>query len=133
MLFEVRALPAEEYAAWMQDQIELAAQFQPIGTDLVTPLPTGDPASGEALFTELGCNSCHTPDGSQLVGPTVLGLGERAATRIDGYDAEQYLRESILLPCVQVIDGFTCVMPQNFGERLEAKDLADIIAYLLEQ
>ncbi len=133
MLFDVKALPPDEYDAWMQDQIDLAAQFQPIGTDMETPLPAGDPASGEALFTELGCNSCHTLDGSQLVGPSLLGVGERAGTRIDGYDAQQYLRESILLPCDYVVEGFTCVMPQNFGERLEAKDLADLIAFLSEQ
>jgi cytochrome c oxidase subunit 2 len=133
MLFDVTVLPADEYDAWMQQQIELAAQFQPIGTDLESPLPSGDPAHGEALFTDLGCSSCHTTDGTQLVGPTLLGVGERAESRIDGYDVQQYLRESILLPCDYVVEGFTCVMPQNFGERLEAKDLADIIAYLLEQ
>lgn len=133
MLFEVEVLPAAQFDAWMAEQVRLASQFQPIGTDMTSPLPPGDAARGATLFTDLGCVACHSLDGTQIVGPTAQGIGERAAGRIGGYSAEQYLRESILLPCNYVVEGFTCVMPQNFGERLEAQDLADLIAYLLEQ
>lgn len=133
MLFEVEVLPAAQFDAWMAEQVRLASQFQPIGTDMTSPLPPGDAARGATLFTDLGCVACHSLDGTQIVGPTAQGIGERAAGRIEGYSAEQYLRESILLPCNYVVEGFTCVMPQNFGERLEAQDLADLIAYLLEQ
>ncbi len=133
MLFDVVAVPEQEFAAWMGEQIELAGQFQPIGTDMEEPLPEGDAVDGEALYAELGCDSCHSLDGTPLVGPTMEGLGERAAERIPEYDAVTYLRESILLPCEHVVEGFTCVMPQNYGERLEAEGLADLIAFLTEQ
>ena len=133
MLFDVEVLPAAQFDAWMAEQVRLASQFQPIGTDMTSPLPSGDTARGATLFTDLGCAACHSLDGTQIVGPTVQGIGERAANRIEGYSAEQYLREAILLPCNYLVEGFTCVMPQNFGERLEAQDLADLIAYLLEQ
>lgn len=134
MLFNVVAVPQEEYAAWMDEQIALASEFQPIGTDMESPLPTGDAARGEQLFNEeLGCNSCHSLDGSTLVGPSLQGISERAGSRVDGFDAETYLRHSILLPCEYVVEGFTCVMPQNYGERMEAQDLADLIAFLMEQ
>jgi len=131
MLFDVEAVSRDGFDTWMQDLVE--RQGEPIGTDLESPLPAGDAANGEVLFVELGCTSCHSLDGSALVGPTVQGLGQRAVTRIPDYSAEQYLRESILLPCEFVIDTFTCVMPQTFGERLDAQSLSDMIAYLLEQ
>lgn len=133
MLFDVQVIPREEFDGWMDEQIELASQFQPIGTDMETPLPEGDPANGEALFTELGCESCHSLDGTQIVGPTLMNMGERAGEQVEGMAAEAYLREAVVDPCAHVMEGFTCVMPQNFGERLEAQGLADLIAYLQEQ
>ena len=134
MLFNVNVVPRDEFNAWMDEQIVLASQFQPIGTDLETPLPIGDATIGETLFTEeYGCNACHSLDGSTLVGPSLQGISQRAGERIDGYTAEQYLRESILLPCDYVVDGFECLMPQDYGDRMEAEDLANIIAYLLTQ
>jgi len=134
MLFNVHVIPRAEFDAWMADQIELASQFQPIGTDLETPLPIGDATRGDTLFHEqFGCNACHSLDGSTLVGPSLQGVSERAGNREDGYTAEQYLRESILLPCEYVVDGFQCLMPQDYGDRMEAQDLADVIAFLLEQ
>ena len=134
MLFDVVAVPEAEFQAWMNEQVELAMQFQPIGDDMEQPLPEGDPARGEQLFAqELGCNACHTLDGTQLVGPSLQNISETAEERIEGYDAITYLRESILLPCEYLVDGFTCVMPQNYGERLDAEGLADLLAYLMEQ
>jgi cytochrome c oxidase subunit 2 len=101
-------------------------------------LPTGDPARGEALFSDakpashgpLGCIACHSVDGSTGVGPTAVGIAGRLPA---GYDsAEYYLREAILLPEAYKVPGFESIaMPPNFGNRLTAQDLADIIAYLL--
>jgi cytochrome c oxidase subunit 2 len=133
MLFDVLVLPPDEFAAWMDEQVLLASQFQPVGTDLTTPLPAGDAGRGAALFSSLGCAACHSLDGTRIVGPSIKGIGQAAGARIAGYSAEQYLRESIVLPCDYIVEGFTCVMPQDFGQRLEAQDLADLIAYLLEQ
>ncbi|MGF1505391.1 MAG: c-type cytochrome, partial [Anaerolineae bacterium] len=103
------------------------------GTDLTTELPPGDAARGELLFGEgYNCISCHSLDGTDGVGPSIQGLGDRAATRIADYTAQEYLRESILLPCDYVVAGSPCVMPQDYGERMTYQDLADLIAYLLE-
>lgn len=132
MLFDVNALDRAEFEDWLAAEIE-AQKVAKIGTDLETPLPAGDPANGAILFTEQGCTACHSLDGTRLVGPSLQGIGQRAASRKAGYEAELYVRESILLPCEVVVEGFTCVMPQDFGERLTAQNLADLIAYLLEQ
>ncbi|HUN21979.1 MAG TPA: c-type cytochrome [Anaerolineales bacterium] len=114
-------------------------------------LPAGDPVRGEELVTKLGCLGCHQTAGG--AGPAWFadqtangeGIGTRAGNRFGeaGYTgaattAEEYLRESIVQPNANVVnkeDGtpyIAGVMPQNYGtERLEAQDLADIIAYLL--
>ncbi len=116
------------------------AAFAAIGQDMESPLPAGDPARGEALFTgaqpapdgkTLACNACHTVDGTVLVGPSLQGIASKPLP--EGYDAlEYYLRESILKPATYKVPGFENVnMPENFGERLDAQSLADLIAYML--
>jgi cytochrome c oxidase subunit 2 len=134
MLFEVQAMPREEFDAWMADKV--ASLGDVVGTAEVpdaATLPPGSLGEGETLFGSLGCQSCHSLDGSPLVGPTVQGIGQRAAGRIEGYSTEQYLAESIVRPCDYIVSEFTCVMPQNFGERLTAADLSNLIAFLSEQ
>ncbi len=95
-------------------------------------LLTGDPANGEALFSSLGCSGCHalTPD-TVLVGPSLVGVGERAAERVDGMDAPAYLRQSLTDPSAYVVEGFTPVMP-SFAH-LENAEIEDLIAFLMAQ
>jgi len=137
MLFDVHAVPREEYDAKIAEYIEEDANFIPVGTDMSNPqpdgvMPPGNASAGELLYTELGCNSCHTTDGTALVGPSFQGIATRAGSRIPGTPAEEYLHESIVLPCEYVVSGFQCVMPQTYGtESLEAQDLADLTAWLL--
>ena len=64
---------------------------------------------GADLFAKNACNSCHTVDGSPLVGPSLKGVfgkseafEEGAATTVD----ENYLRESILQPQAKIVKGF---------------------------
>ncbi len=137
MLITLDVLAADEFAAWMEGRAaEVVAAEQAAGeVDLGAEAQTlvGDPVAGLALYNGLGCQACHSLDGMQLVGPTFQELGQRAAERRDGYTAEAYLAESILRPCDFVVEGFVCVMPQNYGDRLTSQDLADLMAFILEQ
>jgi cytochrome c oxidase subunit 2 len=133
MLFKVTALEPAEFDAWLAEEIRKASEFQPVGTEITTILPAGNAATGSALYTSMGCAACHTLDGTTLVGPSFKGLGNRAASRKPGYSATLYLHESIVQPCAHGLPGFTCVMPQDFGDRLSAQDLADLIAFLQQQ
>ncbi len=49
-----------------------------------------------------GCIACHTipdvPDAVGIIGPDLTTIGANAASRIEGYEAEQYIRESLLDP-----------------------------------
>ncbi len=131
MEIAVEVLEPTAFDAWLGER--MARQGQPVGTDLESPLPSGDVARGEEVFLSLGCDSCHgTEDG---VGPALTGLGDRARARageMDDMTPEYYLREAILLPCEYETPGYNCqVMPNNYGERLDPQQLADLIAYLL--
>jgi cytochrome c oxidase subunit 2 len=133
MLINVEVMAPEAYAAWMGGQAAAVAAAQEAEAAAEGQVLTGDPASGEQLYISVGCNACHSLDGSAVVGPSFQGLSERAGTRIEGTSPEDYVNQAILHPCDFVVEGFTCVMPQNYGERLTAQNIADLEAFLLSQ
>ncbi len=101
----------------------------------------GDAARGEELYNQVtigsasapGCVTCHSiePD-VVLVGPSHAGLAGRAGTYVEGVSAEDYLRESITDPNAHIVDGFTPdVMYQNYSTELQARDVNDLVAYML--
>ena len=76
-------------------------------------------AKGAEIF-EGNCKSCHSLDGSRIVGPSFKGLYGAARTMEDGtaVDAdENYIRTSILNPNDQIVEGYPAAMPvQNLSE-----------------
>lgn len=133
MMITLNVMDTTEYAAWMDGEAEAVAAAQEVDLETEVLNLTGSVDAGEALYNELGCVGCHTLDGTERVGPSYLGLGDRAATRIEGRTAEEYIIESILNPCEFVVEGFTCVMPQNYRDQLDAQGLADLLAFTLAQ
>src|SRR5262245_44109291 len=100
------------------------------------PLPPGDAGHGAELFTQSvngapPCSSCHTIDGSALVGPSMQGYSAIAGTRVAGTSAEDYTHTSIVQPAAFLVSGFTNVMYGQYGQRLSPQQIADLIAYLL--
>ncbi len=106
----------------------------PAGEEAAAPEATapaaGDAASGKVLF-DRACSSCHgAADGA---GPALTGMGERAATRVEGMTAQDYLHEAIVEPGAHLVEGFNDIMPKTYGEQYDEAQLADIIAYILTQ
>lgn len=95
-------------------------------------LPAGNADAGENTYPSLVCASCHSLAADQaIVGPSLAGLGARAATRKPGYSAEMYIYESITHPGAYVVSGFNDgVMPANLKDTLTAQQMADLVAYL---
>ncbi len=86
---------------------------------------------GQAVFN-LRCAQCHAlAQDTIVIGPSIAGVATRAATRIEGYSAEEYIEESILFPKDYVVDGFTDTMPTNFNRELTSEELAWVVAYLM--
>ena len=103
-----------------------------------TPPSEGDPAQGKLLFEgqvdgDFPCSNCHSLQPDQtLVGPSLAGIGTTAGTRIEGYSAEEYLRESIEQPNAFVVNGFKPdIMPESFGVQMTEGQLADLVAFLI--
>lgn len=96
-------------------------------------LPVGDATNGKELFTGRGCVACHSlEEGVRVVGPSMAGIGARAATTEPEVSAAVYLYKSITRPNATVTEGFAPgLMPQNFKATLPPQELADLIAYLL--
>jgi cytochrome c oxidase subunit 2 len=75
------------------------------------------PVSGGELYKEKGCVSCHSTDGSEIVGPSFKGLIGRAERVIrNGMEVtlkvdEAYVRYYILHPNVDIIKGYRPIMP----------------------
>lgn len=101
----------------------------------VADLPTGDATHGAALYSQQingapACSTCHSLDGSTIVGPSLQGFASRAATQTD-LAADAYTLQSIVQPATHIVSGFTNAMYTQYGQKLSRQDLADLIAYLL--
>lgn len=87
--------------------------------------------AGEALFTSMGCATCHAA-GDASRGPALEGkFGAEETLRDDSTILvdEEYLRESILNPNAKIVKGFTPLMP-SFTSQLTDDDVANLIAYI---
>jgi cytochrome c oxidase subunit 2 len=95
--------------------------------------PQGSPAEiGEQLATLQGCQTCHSVDGSSLIGPSFKGLFGSEEQLTDGSTItvdENYLRESILDPGAKIVAGYQNVMSPYAG-RLSDEEITNIIEYL---
>jgi cytochrome c oxidase subunit 2 len=96
-----------------------------------TPPAQSPVAAGEALFTQLGCQTCHKQEGTGL-GPKLAGLPGRAVELQSGGTTtadEGYIRESILEPQAKLVKGFLPVMP-TFQGRVTEEQMLQLIAYI---
>jgi mono/diheme cytochrome c family protein len=97
------------------------------------PPPKGDPAKGKQLFTAQGCVACHTfaPAGATgTTGPNLDKLAADAQTANRG-TVQEYAAESIRDPNAYVVPGFPKdVMPTDFGKKLSAAQIGDLVAFL---
>jgi len=88
---------------------------------------------GEKLYASLGCNACHSTDGSTVIGPTFQGLyGTELRALADGTTVtvdDDYIRQSVLDPTSQIADGFQPVMPP-FAGRVSDEDIANLTAFI---
>ncbi len=86
---------------------------------------------GQQFYVELTCNGCHSLDGTAGAGPTWQGIYLREEPLVDGTTVtadEAYIRDSILNPNAQIVQGFNAnVMPQTFGDQISALE-AEILA-----
>jgi cytochrome c oxidase subunit 2 len=88
-------------------------------------------ATGEKIFQQLGCGTCHRFD-TQGRGPNLAHLFGNPVSLEDGRTVvadENYIRESILNPGTKIVAGFKNTMPTFQGVVSEEQLLA-LVAYI---
>jgi cytochrome c oxidase subunit 2 len=84
-------------------------------------------ATGEKLFSQYACNTCHgqrAPTLAGLFGSTVHLQGGTTVVA-----DEDYIRESILQPSAKLVAGYPPIMP-IFQNQLSEEQVTDLIAYI---
>ncbi len=109
------------------------------------PAGPGNPETGKKLYESKtlgkssaeGCVSCHNYDaaaGKDDKAPYTAGTATRAATRVPGLSAEDYIRESILNPNAYVVENYKAGdMYQKWGQDLSPQQINDLVAYLMTE
>ena len=87
---------------------------------------------GARIYTRQGCNACHSVDGSRIVGPTFQNLYGADRAFEDGTSVvadENYIRQSLMEPSSQVVEGYPPSMPTYAG-RIGDDEVTALIAYI---
>jgi cytochrome c oxidase subunit 2 len=88
-------------------------------------------ASGEGLFQQLGCSTCHRSD-AQGRGPNLVGIFGKPVQLEDGRTPiadENYIRQCILSPAANIPSGFKPIMPV-FQGLVSEEQLTALVAYI---
>ncbi|HYQ14907.1 MAG TPA: cytochrome c oxidase subunit II [Polyangiaceae bacterium] len=119
MLSHVVVHPPGEYETWLKGACEKADSL--VG-----------PERGKKLYSQQGCETCHTIDGTPKIGPSWKGLFGKSESITGGPTVkvdENYLRESMMDPTAKVVQGFAPSMPTYKG-KLSDKDIDGLIEYI---
>jgi cytochrome c oxidase subunit II len=112
----VTVMEPSDYAAWLS------------GSSGGTANPV---VTGEKLFAERACATCHVADGTGRA-PSLNGLYGAPVLLADGTTVtgdEAYIRESILQPNAKIVTGYQPVMPSFQGQLTEEQIFA-LTAYI---
>ena len=94
-------------------------------------LDFGKKDTGEKLFVEKACITCHVPNGTGR-SPSLNGMYGAQVLLADGSTVtadEGYIRESILQPNAKIVAGYLPMMPTFQGQLTEEQILA-LTAYI---
>jgi cytochrome c oxidase subunit II len=90
---------------------------------------------GLTIIKANACLTCHSLDGTKIVGPSFKGLyGSKRVVITDQGEKEveafdDYIKRSILDPNAEVVKGFNKGLMQSYKEVLKGEDLDKIVDY----
>lgn len=122
MLAKLTVVSKSEYEMWFNDRSE-EERLARLGPSEV----------GRKIFTEKGCNACHSINGGRGVGPTFLQLFGRKEKMTDGTEItvdEEYIRKSIYDPNAQIVEGYQPNQMPVFAGQLNDDQVLGLIAYI---
>lgn len=124
MLAKIHVLDKETFDTWYKSD-----KKTPFDQETSTKHP------GLDLLETNGCLGCHSLDGSILVGPSYKDLfGRKLKVSVNGtlkelIADEAYIKQSILEPDSEVVDGFSAGMMSSYKDILSEKQIDEIIDY----
>jgi cytochrome c oxidase subunit II len=119
MLSKVKVLPEADYDTWLAS----------------ADVPENEPA-GLTLMKQNACVTCHSQDGSRIVGPSFKGLfGKKETVITNGIEREvvvdeDYIRKSVYEPNADVVKGFNPGLMPSQKDKLTDEDVQKIVDYL---
>ncbi|MEA3460407.1 MAG: cytochrome c oxidase subunit II [Bacteroidota bacterium] len=127
MFTGVKVIPKEEFDAWMSDTSAVAAVAD-------TEIPLSE--QGFDVLKRNVCNSCHSSDGTKLVGPSYLGIWGNSRTVTTGREQheviadEEYIKRSIFEPDADIVEGFNRGLMRSYDGMVTEEEVELIIEYL---
>jgi cytochrome c oxidase subunit 2 len=125
MLSKVVVKPESEYIEWYNSQ--------PDSTDVELV------SVGFQVLQRNACFSCHSRDGSKLVGPSFKNLWMAPRTvraekgkKQDIVADEDYIRSSIYDPNNQIVEGYNKGLMISYKESINEEEMKEVIMYLRE-
>jgi cytochrome c oxidase subunit 2 len=119
MIAEVEVVPETRFAEWLEE----------------SAVPAGE-HPGLTVMKRNACLSCHSQDGSRLVGPTFKGIygreevvvlpnGEERTIVVD----DDYLIRSIYEPNAEIVKGYNQGLMISYKNTISEEEMADILDY----
>ena len=93
--------------------------------------PMAPVAMGESVYTKYNCNTCHSDDGSRMVGPSWQGIwGQPRPGSEEGVVDDAYITQSILYPQAYIVPGYENANMPSYDGQLDEVQLAGVAAYI---
>jgi cytochrome c oxidase subunit 2 len=119
MLSKVKVIPEVDYNAWLEK----------------SDVPEGE-HPGLTLMKQNACVTCHSRDGSKIIGPSFKGIyGHEVEGVTDGKERtvmvdDEYIKRSIYEPNADVVKGFNQGLMISYKQTLKDEDVAKIVEYI---
>lgn len=130
MITKVKVLTNEDYDSWYANTKQSSTPVT-VAETVITPA-----IKGKQVIQRIGCNACHSTDGTKIVGPSYLGVfGHEVTVITNGKERtivanEDYIRRSILDPNADIVKGFTKGLMLSYKDQLTSEEIDQIIEYL---
>lgn len=91
---------------------------------------------GKQLVKKIGCNACHSTDGTKIVGPSYKGVYGHEVTVISkGKERtivadDEYIRTSILDPNADIVKGYNKGLMLSYKDQITDEQMEQIIEYI---
>jgi cytochrome c oxidase subunit 2 len=127
MFTGVKVMPKEEFDAWIADTTAVVA---------VVDSEKSLADQGYDVLRRNACISCHSSDGSKLIGPSFQGIWGNTHTVVTGREErqvtvdEEYIIRSIYDPGADVVKGFNKGLMQPYTDLVTEEEITLIIEYL---